>query len=137
MLDRARARQPARTLPNGAVFSASQRRSEIDVAMDDLRNSKGALRNEKACLKSIQMFNLAYPVDEKGESQVSERDLGLLLEAISMTGSTQLQRVLVERGGTACVTNVYQSIRWCVVFFAKSSFVEKSIESFRKLVDRV
>ena len=71
--------------------------------MDDLRNSKGALRNEKACLKSIQMFNLAYPVDEKGESQVSERDLGLLLEAISMTGSTQLQRVLAERGGTGAL----------------------------------
>ena len=35
------------------------------------------------------------------------------------------------------VANVYQSIRWCVVFFAKSSFVEKSIESFRILVDRV
>ena len=98
---RSRVRAPAGSYAAkwGGISSASQRRSEIDVAMDDLRNSKGALRNEKACLKSIQMFNLAYPVDEKGESQVSERDLGLLLEAISMTGSTQLQRVLVERGG--------------------------------------
>ena len=102
---RSRVRAPAGSYAAkwGGISSASQRRSEIDVAMDDLRNSKGALRNEKACLKSIQMFNLAYPVDEKGESQVSERDLGLLLEAISMTGSTQLQRVLAERGGTGAL----------------------------------
>jgi len=85
------------------ISSGSQRRSEIDVAMDDLRAQKGGLRNEKACLKSIGMFNLAYPVDEKGESQVSERDLGLLLEAISMTTSLQLQKVLAERGGAGAL----------------------------------
>jgi histone-lysine N-methyltransferase SETD2 len=51
-------------------------------------------------VQCIQLFNLAYPVTSVGAPSVSQRDLGLLLEAVALTVNPQTQIVLIEKVGT-------------------------------------
>ena len=92
----------------GAAYSStSKRRSEVDVSMERLRGNSGALRNAKAAVKCIRLFNLAYPVNKDGTQSVSQRDLGLLLEAVALTTNPQTQQTLIEKG-------LLQALQMCI-----------------------
>jgi|TARA_B110000967_G_scaffold28523_1_gene26569 hypothetical protein len=85
---------------NSAAYALNTmtRRSEVDVSMELLRGKSGALRNAKAAVKCVHLFNLAYPVLKDGTQSVSQRDLGLLLEAVALTVNPATQQVLIEKG---------------------------------------
>ena len=110
VLDRACARQLARTLPNGAVFLAHLKDVQKLTSPWTICAISYAMAQRKACLKSIQMFNLAYPVDEKGESQVS-REIWFAFRSDIDDGKHTVAKSTVAERRDGRVANVYQSIR--------------------------
>ena len=66
--------------------------------MERLRGKSGALRNSRCGKECIHLFNLAYFVTKEGVPDVSQRDLGLLLEAVALTTNPKTQADLVEYG---------------------------------------
>jgi hypothetical protein len=85
-----------------AMSAGAKKRTEVDVKMEDLQGNAGGLRSKDAITQCVQLFNLAYPVDADGNVNVATRDLGLLLEAVSLTKNPTLQHALVERGIMQC-----------------------------------
>ena len=107
--------------------STAKRRSEVDVRMEELRGSSGALRNAKAAVKCVHMFNLAYPVTAGGTQSVSQRDLGLLLEAVALTTNPATQTVLVEKG-------LFQALQMCVQRLGGAAAKSEHVPILRKVV---
>ena len=83
---------------NYGSYALGARRSEVDVKMERLRGKSGALRNSRCGKECIHLFNLAYFVTKEGVADVSQRDLGLLLEAVALTTNPKTQADLVEYG---------------------------------------
>ena len=81
-----------------AVSAGAKKRTEVDLKMEDLQGASGGLRSKDSITRCVQLFNLCYPVDEHGVTQVNTRDLGLILEAISLTKHPELQATLVSSG---------------------------------------
>ena len=107
--------------------STAKRRSEVDVRMERLRGSSGALRNAKAAVKCVRLFNLAYPVTAAGTQSVSQRDLGLLLEAVALTTNPQTQITLVEKG-------LLQALQMCVQRLGGAEASADHVPILRKVV---
>lgn len=85
-----------------AVSAGAKKRTEVDLRMEDLQSAAGGLRSKDAVAQCVQLFNLCYPVDEHGATQVNTRDLGLILEAISLTQHPNLQAELIASGMMSC-----------------------------------
>ena len=109
------------------VPSTARRRSEVDVSMERLRGSSGALRNAKAAVKCVRLFNLAYPVAATGTQSVSQRDLGLLLEAVALTTNPQTQFALVEKG-------LLQALQMCIQRLGGAEASGDRVPILRKVV---
>ena len=107
--------------------STAKRRSEVDVSMERLRGASGALRNAKAAVKCVRLFNLAYPVTAAGTQSVSQRDLGLLLEAVALTTNPQTQITLVEKG-------LLQALQMCVQRLGGADASADHVPILRKVV---
>ena len=107
--------------------STAKRRSEVDVSMERLRGASGALRNAKAAVKCVRLFNLAYPVTAAGTQSVSQRDLGLLLEAVALTTNPQTQIALVEKG-------LLQALQMCVQRLGGAEASADHVPILRKVV---
>ena len=107
--------------------STAKRRSEVDVRMERLRGSSGALRNAKAAVKCVRLFNLAYPVTAAGTQSVSQRDLGLLLEAVALTTNPQTQITLIEKG-------LLQALQMCVQRLGGAEASADHVPILRKVV---
>ena len=98
-LKRVGSNQSGGLLPsNYGSYAHGARRSEVDVKMERLRGKSGALRNSRCGKECIHLFNLAYFVTKEGVPTVSQRDLGLLLEAVALTTNPKTQADLVEYG---------------------------------------
>ena len=76
--------------------------------MERLRGSSARCQPHKAAV-SARLFNLAYPVTAAGTQSVSQRDLGLLLEAVALT-ATRRRRSLSSRRGCAGAADVRAEI---------------------------
>jgi len=85
-----------------ALSAGAKKRTEVDLRMEDLQSALGGLRSKDAVAHCVQLFNLCYPVDEHGATQVNTRDLGLILEAISLTQNPNLQAELISSGMMSC-----------------------------------
>ena len=64
-----------------AMSAGAKKRTEVDLTMEELQSTTGGLRSKDAVSHCVQLFNLCYPVDADGVTQINTRDLGLILEA--------------------------------------------------------
>ena len=85
-----------------AMSAGAKKRTEVDLTMEELQSTTGGLRSKDAVSHCVQLFNLCYPVDADGVTQINTRDLGLILEAISLTKNPSLQQELVGGGVMSC-----------------------------------
>ena len=85
------------------------------------------MRNAKAAVKCVRLFNLAYPVTAAGTQSVSQRDLGLLLEAVALTTNPQTQITLVEKG-------LLQALQMCVQRLGGAEASADHVPILRKVV---
>jgi histone-lysine N-methyltransferase SETD2 len=85
-----------------AMSAGAKKRTEVDLTMEELQSTTGGLRSKEAVSHCVQLFNLCYPVDADGVTQINTRDLGLILEAISLTKNPSLQQELVGGGIMSC-----------------------------------
>lgn len=81
-----------------AMSAGAKKRTEVDLRMEEYQSTSGGLRSREVISHFMGLFNLCFPVDADGRTEVSTRDLGLILEAISLTKNPNLQAALVENG---------------------------------------
>ena len=117
-----------------AMAADAKKRSEVDLRMEELQSTTGGLRSKEAIAQCVQLFNLCYPIDADGKTQVSTRDLGLILEAVSLTMNPNLQAEIVHSGMMACFQKCITTLGGPRASAAHAALIRKILKILSELM---